>query len=387
MFHSIQIRNFKSLVEFDMHDLSNLVCVVGLNGSGKTSLLQFFDFLSQLVRGGMKDWLAHREWKSSHLVSHHSNKKSIAFVVEFSIKGERFLWSGSYNTTEKQNRCTQEAVFRVFDGSADRQLLLRVEEGKVTITKQSGDLLNFPINFEYTGSILSSLKILDDYPQELIKIKEYIASLKALDLLAPHLIRKRAKTAEDVGYGGEKLSAFLFHMDKAKVRTIEQQYKKLFPSVENINVASLKAGWKEIQIREQFETPVRRIATTDAHHTSDGMLRLLTILALAQTDHGVILLDEIENGINPELVGRIVDFVLEESRNRQIFITTHSPLVLNYLPDEIARSSIFMLYKNSAGQSQACRFFDIEAAAEKLRYIGPGEVFAELAETAQHGGA
>jgi hypothetical protein len=83
----------------------------------------------------MKDWLAHREWKSSHLVSHHSNKKSIALTVEFSIKGERFLWSGSYNTTEKQNRCTQDAISRVFSGSADRQLLLKVEEGKVTIPK------------------------------------------------------------------------------------------------------------------------------------------------------------------------------------------------------------------------------------------------------------
>ncbi len=78
-------------------------------------------------------------------------------------------------------------------------------------------------------------------------------------------------------------------------------------------------------------------------------------------------------------MGKVVDSLLEALQNRQIFITTHSPLVLNYLPDEIARKILFMLYKNDAGQSQSRRFFDNDAAAEKLRFIGPGEVFAELA--------
>jgi len=57
---SIEANNFKSLVDFRI-ELAGFNCLIGLNGSGKSTVLQFIDFVSQLVRGDMKGWLNEHE--------------------------------------------------------------------------------------------------------------------------------------------------------------------------------------------------------------------------------------------------------------------------------------------------------------------------------------
>ena len=89
-----------------------------------------------------------------------------------------------------------------------------------------------------------------------------------------------------------------------------------------------------------------------------------------------MLFDEIENGINQEVVSKLIGNLLDYN-GKQVMITTHSPLVLNYLPDEVARQSVYLLTKNEAGHTQARRFFEIEGMAEKLKLMGPGEVVCD----------
>ena len=50
MIKSIWVDNFKSLVDFKL-ELAKFNCIVGLNGSGKSTVLQALDFVSQLMVG------------------------------------------------------------------------------------------------------------------------------------------------------------------------------------------------------------------------------------------------------------------------------------------------------------------------------------------------
>ncbi|MFZ4617220.1 MAG: AAA family ATPase [Rectinemataceae bacterium] len=125
----------------------------------------------------------------------------------------------------------------------------------------------------------------------------------------------------------------------------------------------------------EFTHRFSRRAETGARHVNDGLLRLLAILAQTKTDHSALLFDEIENGINPELVEALVNMLL--SSRKQIFVTTHSPMVLNYLADEEAKGSVIFMYRNHRGYSRAKRFFDVQEAGEKLALLGPGEVFID----------
>jgi len=43
--------------------LTQFTCLIGLNGSGKSTILQAIDFISQLAQGRLDDWLEVREWQ------------------------------------------------------------------------------------------------------------------------------------------------------------------------------------------------------------------------------------------------------------------------------------------------------------------------------------
>ena len=123
------------------------------------------------------------------------------------------------------------------------------------------------------------------------------------------------------------------------------------------------------------ETGFPPAMVTEARHINDGMLRLIAILAELQSDHRFLLFDEIENGINPELV----EFVLNElvTTPKQVMVTTHSPMILNYLDDDVAQKGVLYLYKTRKGYTQSIPFFSIPSLAEKLTVMGPGEAFVD----------
>jgi AAA15 family ATPase/GTPase len=94
-----------------------------------------------------------------------------------------------------------------------------------------------------------------------------------------------------------------------------------------------------------------------------------------QTADRILLLDEIENGIHPELMAKFVRYLAEAPV--QIIATTHSPLILNYLSDKQAEESVILLYRNSTGRTRSCRYFDLPSAKKKLGILGPGEVYLD----------
>lgn len=106
------------------------------------------------------------------------------------------------------------------------------------------------------------------------------------------------------------------------------------------------------------------------------MLRLIAILAELQNEENHFLLfDEIENGINPELIEFVVDALT--TCKQQVMVTTHSPMILNYLDDETAKAGVMYLYRTAEGFTRAIPFFSIRSIAKKLEVMGPGEAFVD----------
>ena len=58
-------------------------------------------------------------------------------------------------------------------------------------------------------------------------------------------------------------------------------------------------------------------------------------------------------------------------------ITTHSPIVLNYIDDEVAIKSVHYIYKTEEGFTKSIPFFDIPSMKEKLELMGVGEVYVD----------
>jgi predicted ATPase len=368
---SVEASNFKSLVNFRLV-LAKFNCLIGLNGSGKSTVLQFIDLVSQLVRGDMKGWLRQRKWNSSELKSKLTKKKNIDFCVRFSnVEGEPAgRWEASYSPST--NRCTRERIDLfdfVLETSKDHVEVFDLKEAKGK---------RHEIAFDYEGSILSALKE-ELLPPSILECKRLFEEVKSLDLLAPEYLRQRTRESlGTLGRGGQNLSAFLHEMSDQKRLALIADLKSVYPRLQGLHAKSLRSGWKQIEISEAYdglESGLLPAMTTEARHINDGMLRLMAIVAELATENRFLLFDEIENGINPELVEFVIDKLV--TARQQVLVTTHSPMILNYLDDETARAGVIYLYKTPQGHTKSIPFFSIPSLAEKLTVMGPGEAFVD----------
>lgn len=364
----ISIDNFKSLVGFDM-DLAKFTCLVGLNGAGKSTILQALDFLSQQVKGDLSGWLKNREWAAIDLKSKLSKSSNVSFEVVFDLSGRHALWRGSFNRTLL--RCTQETL-EIADST-----LLKVDDGRYLVSElvnegESRFLAQGEITFEYQGSLLSQLKesVLNE---DLRVFKHFVAGITSLDALSPQHLRRRSRESDgSLGFAGEKLSAFLHQLPESAQQRLFELLQGRYPQLHGLELSALRAGWKALGIVEEY-AGLR--FSTEARHINDGMLRLMAILAETLSAHEFMLFDEIENGINPELIEFLLDYLV--GAPQQIMVTTHSPMILNYLDDDVARRGVQLIYKTPEGKTRAIPFFSIPSVAEKLTVLGPGEVFVD----------
>ena len=355
MITSIWIDNFKSLVDFKI-ELAEFNCVVGLNGAGKSTLLHALDFISQLMVGDISGWLESRDWKSSDLNSKLTRKSNIDFKIELTLDGQQVLWSGSFNRSSLS--CTKETI------SQNGEKVLVVEDGGYSLGAVRHD-----IAFKYQGSILSALK----EQQIWLPLKQAILNIRSLDLISPELLRSRTRSAGGkLGLGGEKLSAYIHEAGEAVKHQLTEELKTVYPQLDSIVTKSLNAGWKQLEIHERFGN--KKLSST-ARHANDGLLRLMAIMLQLQIGNAFLLFDEIENGINPELIEYLIDHLVKSPD--QILVTTHSPMILNFMEDDVAKAGVHYLYKTQEGYTRSIRLFDIPSLAKKLEFMGPGEAFID----------
>ena len=89
-----------------------------------------------------------------------------------------------------------------------------------------------------------------------------------------------------------------------------------------------------------------------------------------------VLFDEIENGINQELIEKLL-VQLQNFNGKQVMVTTHSALVLNYLEDTVAKDSVVLLYKDTKGFTKAVKFFEIPEIAKQMDFMAPGQIMSQ----------
>jgi predicted ATPase len=373
MIRRIQIDNFKSLDGFSLPPvgsppLANFTCLIGANGSGKTTVLQAIDYLAHLIDSDASQWIKDRGWSRPELRSKHLNQRipgiRTSFFVELEIDGIGTVkWHGRF----------------VFNGPGTIEEFIEVNEKKVLEVKRG----RLQINDEEKGSGIdlgalrfngSSLRFLDEesLPISLVRFKSAMQNIKSLELLSPTAMRTSSRDSESIGTSGELLAGFLYKLKPEILNTVQAKAREFFPSFVQLITRSKGYGWRSLEARE------KNVSLVTAKHLSDGFLRVLAIISQVEQENNsdaVILIDEIENGIHPELLEHLVVYLLQA--NPQIIVTTHSPQTLNYLSNEEARDSMIFLYRNSEGITRSCRYFDLPSASKKLGILGPGEVYID----------
>lgn len=378
MLQILEVDNFKTLNQFRM-EFSPLTVVVGNNASGKSTVLQVLDLMCSSVQEDYGSILTRRGWNIPDLKSKCREKPSskLQISAEFSLNTEgeirQLRWELTLQYAVQKNILTLYSE-RVIDKESGFLYLEYTDKG-VSIASVHGGNIRFP----RLSSDASVMKVAVDgergqkeYP-ELVALKKYLSGMRSFELLSPDQMRSSSRgKSTNLSVSGKNFPSFLKSLsDLQKDRFLEKLHQLSGNRVEDVTTETKgKPGWTYVNVTEKY----RDIQyTVSSRHLSDGMLRLLAFIGLSESEDGtLLLLDEIENGINSNYAESLMRiFYAMSKEGRQLLTTTHSVVFLDYVEKE----DIVYLYRDEkTGRTRAIKIFELPELQEKLEYMYPGEI-------------
>jgi predicted ATPase len=359
MLRKLTIRNFKAIRDMTI-EFTPLTVLIGGNGCGKSTVLQAIDFLRSAATRDIPEYLRERGWEFADLKS--QMKKGIKQPIMFSSLFE-------FQDDNKTEMVEWDFSIDLINGKWQIQEELRVHNQEVPKLE---DLL---VKFDISSSVLKIAKF--EEPGVCL-LQHFLAQSKSYDLLSVDRIRigKRGGDVSDIGSGGEHLAHYIHAcMNKEQRQQLNKMVSNLIGS--KIEIKTADAG-KTI-ILYYFDASLG--TDIDAMHMSDGLLRMIcfTVIAIqsaAKGAPGLIMLDEIEDGINPYLTEKVVALFRDiiKDKGQQIILTSHSPIIL----DDIKPEEVIFLWKNGDGASHSKPLFSLAEMKEMLEYLNPGEAWTKI---------
>ena len=191
----------------------------------------------------------------------------------------------------------------------------------------------------------------------------------------------------DMGARGNHLAGFLAALTPDQRSRVVRRVGRFYP-LSDLTTVRKRAGWIDLVLAERF-TNFSAIPSTQM---SDGFMRMLALCAIPELPEvSMVLLDELEDGIEPHILGRLVALVTRETA-AQIIATSHSPILANL----VGAKGLRLISRTPEGRTVAARIEDMPSFQVGAEYFGAGELWTntdpELLESealglARNGGA
>jgi predicted ATPase len=320
MLNRLSIHGFRTLVDTEIN-FAPLTIMIGKNGVGKTSVLDFLQILGNFARGGVDRAFGSPPWSLGWQRTRGIGKiHAIRCDAELTIEQEKYKYSLSLDERDQEPRVVEERLLKLPEHS----------------TIASFDFRHPPAG----GSILS--------PQDRGAANPNIASVsKAFQSvisyeLNPAKIEQGNESEQDfISRDGFGVAAFLANLKDSspeRFTRLEERLRKFRPETEAIDVWSGGAFlfWGLRDKGQHRAIP--------AVHASWGDRQLVGLLCvLEKTDPGAtIAIEEIDRGFHPSRYAEVIELLTEAAyegldgrKPAQIVITTHSPSFLSKLGDRI----------------------------------------------------
>ncbi|MDF7819407.1 AAA family ATPase [Runella sp. MFBS21] len=293
----IHIKNFKSIVDLEINEPNPFTVFVGPNGSGKSNIFEALEFFS---------------------MSHKYNDTTI----ELFRGADSFI---NFNSLEKEIQ-----IILHLDVEYITKCNLYID--KYTISTHTGGR-----NYRYNDAYKSN-----EYEQFVKKFcRVFINNTKSekISLNSDSFLSTSASNLEKV------LKRIL--QDDEKKQEISEWLNLFIPGFERVEIVSSELSSTDTLV--MYEKGVQKPFTKDL--LSDGTYNILALLtAVYQSDQPQFLcIEEPENGLNPYVVRKLVDFFRDacENKGHYIWLNTHSGTLVDCLtPEEV------ILVDKVGGQTQ-----------------------------------
>lgn len=380
--------------------LEQITTLIGSNASGKSNAIEGMQILSELALG--KDLrVVFDETKNEGSIRGGAKGccryGSTSFVLGCSLD-----WDADYDLLYRirigvGSRVTvdEESLYLVRNAKTDAVNGRKVykasasaeESGDIVVEYSNGKRGKNPVcRVNRNMSVLSQMQSrlpsdADNYElmiKIISKVQDSLTKIFILDPI-PALMRSYSRVGDSaLRRNCSNISSVLYDI---KERNSQDWYEmcqiiKNLPENEIRGIDFVKTTINDV-ILVQKELNGRATSSIDAARLSDGTLRCIAVLAavMSEPENSLIAIEEMDNGIHPSRVIRLVRALSEVARRRNIdlVMTTHNVTVLNGLNKQ-GVLGVSVVYRDVDTQaSQIIPFVEIQNQAGILASGGIGD--------------
>ena len=350
MITSIRLVNFKNFADETLK-VGPFTVIVGANASGKSNIRDAFRFLHGIGRGytlaeilgGKYGPGGQREWggirgatneiirfgNSEFSINIRANVPDGDLIYTLEAEYDDFR-SGGFRVTYEELICEGKTVYK--GRGLHGTMWVNSDKGL-----ERGDPVGQPFRSEQPAllqdtAILGEERLIEDKPSR--QMGSILTGIHFIDLVPDRIREPTFPGQHKLGDSGENLPSVLEAIcaDSTRGRNLMSWLQELTPmDVKDFDFPRDPSGRVHLQIVERNGRKV------SAYSASDGTLRFLGILAalLAPNASGLYFFEEIDNGIHPNRLWLLMDFIERQTAkgNVQVITTTHSPALLAWMND------------------------------------------------------
>ncbi len=346
MLRRLTVRRFKSLRDVTV-DLPRLGILFGANASGKSNLLEAVQALAwvgnaRTLLDALGDPAPIRGYASEAFSLHGTQLRadhgSFLLEADMEIGEERYRYRIEPRIDYKSGALTvsDEYLDKLSPSRAWRNPAIERMGGALHIRRKGKGAHPHqePVGLRY--ALLSDRRFSGPGYEGLDAVREELAKWRvhALEPQVAMRVERPPAAVSDIGVRGEFLAPFLnrLQVERPEVyRNIARLLRAALPAVSDPKV-ELDAihGVLRLSVRQHGAEISSRIL-------SEGTLRALALCATAVNPWGASLLaiEEPESGLDPLYLDRIGRLIAGLAQDRQVLVTTHSPLFVDAVLREV----------------------------------------------------
>lgn len=361
-------------------DPGQLTLLLGANASGKSNFSDCLDFISEVYRHGLEIAIGRKggyENIAYRRIRRSKKPIQISICVELLPKDIRFF-SRRDSRIQSLNLRVEHSFSFATKGISIRADFEIIRESLKICTKEQDDwkevatISRTKEGFSYNASpefnekaeqtnteqydIASSFSELQYLKERMIKfpptellvsfigrfvpvLYSFTTAVEAIRVFQISPTKSRefgvpTPSPELDRYGGN-LPAVIDVMQKKNKKQwkgVMQAMRGVIPDLKSIEVDYTTSRTLGLFFNEEgFGRP------WSVDEVSDGTIQTLALLvAIYDPESKVLVIEEPENSVHPWIIRQLIDACREASKNKQILVTTHSPIVMNSVkPEEI----------------------------------------------------
>jgi predicted ATPase len=369
------IKNYRSLKDIELKNITPLTVFLGPNGSGKSTIFDVFAFLSECFsldlrkawdkRGRFRE-LRSREAEGPIVIELKYREKIRQPIITYHLAIDEKS-KGPY-VAEEWLQWREEKTNKTF-----RFLDFKEGSGRVVVGEMPEE------KNEETYEQLASPEMLAVNTLGQFAKHPRVSALRQF-ITGWYLSYLSADNTRGIPEAGpqERLSAtgdnlpnviqYLKEQHSDRLENILETLSRRVPRLEKVEAEMMRDGRLLLQIKDApFAEPIM------AKFASDGTLKMLAYLTVLYDPEPpkLVGIEEPENHLHPRLLPELTEECRNASANTQLMVTTHSPFFVNGLKPE----ELWVLYRDENGYTQAKRTADMQGVPE---FMEEGALLGEL---------